>query len=71
LEDDVALQLAEVARHSGQPFKTVVNATLRLGLGAGKKELPFRIRAHAGNLRPGIDDRRLNALVFQLDEVKL
>lgn len=32
LDEDVAARLAEESRKTGQPFKTVVNETLRLGL---------------------------------------
>ncbi|MFL6201419.1 MAG: hypothetical protein ACJ76J_19790 [Thermoanaerobaculia bacterium] len=32
LDEDVAGQLRELSRHSGESFKEVVNATLRKGL---------------------------------------
>ena len=71
LDDDVAMQLAEAARRSRQPFKTVVNEALRRGLGDDADEPPFRIRAHDGNMHPEIDDRRLNELALQLEDERL
>jgi len=69
LESDIAELLAELARESRKPFKVVVNEALRRGLGEqAPKEPPFRIKAHAGNLRPGIDDRRFNELAGELDD---
>ncbi len=68
LEDDLAQQLTEVARESHKPFKVVVNEAIRRGLSeSGPQEAPFRVEAHAGRLRPGIDDRRFNELAWELD----
>ncbi len=69
LEDDLAQQLTEVARESHKPFKVIVNETLRRGLSElGPHQASFRVKAHAGRLRPGIDDRRFNELAWELDE---
>ena len=69
LEDDIAERLVERAHESRKPFKAVVNEALRRGLGEpGPKEAKFRINPHPGNLRPGIDDRRLNEFPMQLEE---
>jgi hypothetical protein len=69
LDDDLAERLAQIARESNLPFKTVVNETLRRGLAETAQYLPpFEYQAHAGNLLPGIDDRHLNELAWQLDE---
>ena len=44
IDDDLALRLRAQAERSGEPFDTVVNATLRAGIGAGRRrprhELP-------------------------------
>lgn len=37
LDDDIAKQLPEKARRSGESFKEVVNETLRRGLRSGEK----------------------------------
>ena len=69
LEDDVAEQLAQLAKKTEQPFKVVVNETLRRGLaGLVPAVTPFDYQPHAGGLLPGIDDRRLNELAWQVDE---
>ena len=72
LEDGIAEQLAELARQTRKPFKEVVNEALRLGLHVqGNLEPPepeFRLRPHAGNLRPGIDERRFNELAWEMDD---
>jgi len=47
----------------------VVNETLRRGLAESAPSAPpFDYKPHAGHLLPGIDDRRLNELAWQLDE---
>jgi hypothetical protein len=69
LEDDLADRLAQIARETQQPFKAVVNETLRRGLAERAPSVPaFDYQPHAGNLLAGIDERRLNELAWQLDE---
>ena len=69
LEDDLAARLADVARQSKRPFKTVLNDALRKGLGqSGPPEPKFVLKPHRGSLRPGIDDRRFNELIWDLED---
>jgi hypothetical protein len=69
LDDDLAERLGDLARKSRRPFKAVLNETLRRGLGeTGPPETKFVLKPHRGFLRPGIDDRRFNELVWELDE---
>lgn len=69
LDEDLAERLADLARESKMPFKVVVNDILRRGMSAsGSQEAEFRLQPHAGHLQPGIDDRRLNELAWELDE---
>ena len=69
VDDDLAERLVELARETRQPFKVVLNAALRRGLGEqSPAAAPFVYEAHPGELRAGIDDRRLNELVWELDE---
>lgn len=51
------------------PFKAVVNEAIRVGLESlsPSDEPPLVVIPHAGGLRPGIDDRRLNELAFADD----
>jgi hypothetical protein len=63
IEDDLADILAQIARETQQPFKAVVNETLRRGLADRARSIPpFDYEPHLGNLLPGIDERRLNEL---------
>ena len=69
LEDDLADRLAQIARETRQPFKAVVNEALRRGLSEHAPTVPaFDYQPHPGNLLPGIDERHLNELAWQLDE---
>lgn len=70
LDDDVARELQERARRSGESFKEVVNETLRRGLRGEKpvSALPrFEVHAKARGFRSGIDVLRLNQLSDELE----
>ena len=62
LDDDLAATLKEQARRADQPFKQVVNDTLRRGLSpAPAGEGPsYQVRPHHSGFRPGVDPLRLN-----------
>jgi hypothetical protein len=65
LDEDVARQLKESARRSGESFKEVVNATLRkrLARGVPGTKLPrFKVTPKACGFRSGVDLLRLNQL---------
>ncbi|MGH9630299.1 MAG: type II toxin-antitoxin system antitoxin VapB33 [Bryobacteraceae bacterium] len=70
LDDDLAGQLQELSHRLRRPFKAVVNESIRKGL-SGLEKLedapPFRVQAHRGELRPGIDDRRFNQMADELE----
>ena len=65
LDDDVADRIVELARESKMAFKVVINETLRRGLDSDMPEPAFLLCSYSGQLRPGIDDRRLNELAFE------
>lgn len=68
LESDLALQIQEVARDTRRSFKAVVNDAIRRGLtGSPLPEPAFTFQPHAGRLLPGIDERGLNELAWELD----
>ena len=70
LEADVAARLQELVHRTRRPFKAVLNDTLRQGLGSSEKRKavkPFRVKARAGQLRPGFDNRRFNQLADELE----
>lgn len=54
LDDDVAALLKKEARKSGEPFKQVVNDTLRRGLTTGKQPArkPFKVKPFNLQLPP-------------------
>ena len=69
LEDDVADRLMQIKLETQQSFKVVVNDALRRGIAEHAPPIaPFEYQPHPGGLVPGIDDRRLNELAWQLDE---
>lgn len=71
LDDDVARALKERARTTGISFKEVVNAAIRRGLQAGEASggalEPFVVRPKHCGFRVGVDLRRLNQVVDQLE----
>ena len=72
LDPDVADRLRALARERGLPFKQVVNAVLRRGLGdgLGTRE-PFRIEARALGLRPGVDLDQALELAARLEDEEI
>jgi hypothetical protein len=70
LDDDVAGKLRELAHRRCQPFKAVLNQVIRAGLGEAPVTYaaePFVVEAYPCGLRPGVDARRFNQLVDELD----
>ncbi len=71
LNDDLAQQLRETARRTGQSFKELVNSTLLRGLSHGDKpagSLPrFKVEAKACGFRHGVDVLKLNQLFDELE----
>lgn len=71
IDDDLARRLGEEARRSRRSFKEVVNEVIARGLSAaeapGPSMAPFRVEATAAGFRPGIDIRKLNQLVDELE----
>lgn len=71
LDDDVASRVKELAHVRRTSFKEALNEVLRRGLNAqdleGAAEPRFEVRPHPGGFRPGVDPRRLNQLVDELE----
>lgn len=70
LDDDLAKQLQEQARRSGESFKEVVNETLRKGLYGDKPTArlgKFEVKAKACGFRSGVDVLRLNQINDELE----
>ena len=73
LDDDLAAALKEQAQRADQPFKQVVNDTLRRGLSPvpADAEPGYRVRPHHSGFRPGVDPLRLNQLNDSLEAADL
>ncbi|MDE0139057.1 MAG: ribbon-helix-helix domain-containing protein [bacterium] len=69
LDDDLADALKEQAQRTDQPFKKVVNDTLRRGLSPALVETAPRylVDPHPSGFRPGVDPMRLNQLNDSLE----
>ena len=69
LDDDLALALKERAQRTGEPFKQVVNDTLRRGLSPvlAATGPDYEVRPHDSGFRPGVDPLRLNQLNDSLE----
>ena len=69
LDDDLAAALKEQARRTEQPFKQVINDTLRRGLSPALAETGpgYQVRPHNSGFRPGVDPLRLNQINDSLE----
>ncbi len=69
LDDDLAAALKEQAQLAGEPFKKVVNDTLRRGLSPVPAEPrpDYVVRCHDSGFRPGVDPLRLNQVNDSLE----
>ena len=69
LDDDVAAALQERAKQLDQPFRQVLNETLRrvLSLEGPTERTPPPLRAFPGGLQPGIDPTKLNQHFVELE----
>lgn len=71
LDDDLVRALREEARRRDLSFKEVVNEVLRRGISAGAapgaKPARFRVKAKACGFQPGVDLKRLNQLLDEME----
>jgi hypothetical protein len=70
LDEDIAEKLKTETRKSGKPFKQVVNETLREGffaLKSRKKLPPFKVKARALGLRPGLNYDKISELIEEAE----
>jgi hypothetical protein len=69
LDEDVAARLRELSRLTERSFKETVNDVLRAGLNAPVQTggRPFTVTPHKTGLKPGVDPRRLNQLIDELE----
>jgi hypothetical protein len=70
LDEDVAAKLKDLSRRSGESFRAVLNRVLRDGLNVRRiqrPDKPFRVKARALGLRPGVRLDNIGELLEQLD----
>lgn len=70
IEPDVAIEIERRRRASGHSLKRVVNSLLRKGVRAEVETValpPYRTPTFDLELRPGIDETKLNQLVDELE----
>ena len=71
LDNDVADYLKEQAQLLGQPFKQVVNDTLRRGMSPGSREAlrpKYRVKPIHGGFAPGVDPLKLKEIMYEEDD---
>lgn len=74
LDDDLALQLQDLAHRQGRSFKDIVNQFLRLGLASAERVEPRRYRlepSHMGGPLPGVDLERALRLADALEDAEI
>lgn len=69
IEADVEEKLREFMARNRYTFKQALNETLRRGLGSltSQSTKPFKVKARAMGVKPGIDFTRLNELADELE----
>ena len=71
LDDDVAAKLQTALQRAGQPFREIVNETLRRGLEsrrASAQRRAFKVTARVlGNLKPGLSLNNIAELVEHVE----
>ncbi len=70
LEEDVAAKIQAEVRKSGKPFKQVVNERLREAFArrvAKNRIPPFKVKARAMGLRPGLSYDCIGELIEQVE----
>ena len=67
----MAAKLRAVSRERGISFKEALNSAVRAGLQGGVTAKPYRIRARAMGLRPGLDLDRALALADEMEDAEI
>jgi hypothetical protein len=71
LDDDVAAELKAQSRHTGRPFREIVNETLRRGLESPRvsaQRQAFKVTARdLGDLKPGLSLDNVAELIEQVE----
>ena len=73
LDPDVAQRIEQEARQNGKTLNTVVNETLRAGLGLARETPavePFHVDPHSFGFRSDLDLDKMNQLVDELEALE-
>lgn len=74
IRPEIAAQLKALVKHQNKSLKDIVNDVLAYGLSYKKspssQPKEFKVTPFKLNLRSGIDEKKLNSLVDQLDTEK-
>lgn len=68
LDDDLARTLKRRAHERDLPFKSVLNETIRRGLGEGSTPKPYRMKPRPLGVRPGINLDKARLLAAELED---
>lgn len=72
LDDDVVAALRRIERERGISFKEAINSAVRAGLsGTAPTGSSFVVRAFSADISAGVDLRRANRLVADLEDEEL
>lgn len=71
LDDDLVARLREIARERRRPFKSILNETIRSGLGGPPSETPYRLTPRRMGTRDGVDLTKALQLAAQLEDHEL
>lgn len=72
LDDDVVAALRAVERERGISFKEALNGAVRAGLSGGvPAQRSFAVRTFSAEIGAGVDLRRANRLVADLEDEEL
>lgn len=69
IDPEIAERLKQELALGKRPFKAIVNAALRKGLGLEplNEPKPYKVQPHSSAFLPGIDPGKLNQLVDELE----
>jgi hypothetical protein len=71
LEPDVAAKLHQIARERGVSFKSVLNNTVRAGLGGSTGARPYRMPTASLGVRPGVNLDKALTIAGEMEDAEI